>query len=52
VENDYDPNVPKWGYENYPIMFMYDDAQVNILKEGLPFQMDYKAKAFKEKEGI
>jgi hypothetical protein len=36
VDNNYDPNIPKWVDVNYPKTFMYDDAQVNVLKEALP----------------
>jgi hypothetical protein len=40
VENNYNPNIPKWANMNYLWMYVYDDAQVNVLEEALPFQMD------------
>jgi hypothetical protein len=36
MDNNYDPNIPKWANVNYPKSFMYDYAQVNVLKEALP----------------
>ncbi len=47
MEDNYYPNIPKWGYANYPTTSMYNDAQMNVLKEGLPFQMDHKSKGIR-----
>ncbi len=40
----YDPTIPKWVDMNYPIIFVYDDAHVNVLKEALSLQMNNKRK--------
>jgi len=48
VEDNYNPNIPKWGYANYPRTFTYDDAQMNVIEEGLPFQMDHKSKGIRK----
>jgi len=47
VENNYDPNIPKWANVNYPIASMYDDAHVDVLEEALPFQTNHKKKGIK-----
>jgi hypothetical protein len=39
MEDNYDPNIPKWADANYPRTSLYD-AQVNVLEEALPFQLD------------
>jgi maltose-binding protein MalE len=53
VENNYDPNIPKWANVNYPITSMYDDAHVNVLEEALPFQTNHISKRIKrEKKSI
>jgi hypothetical protein len=44
VENNYNPNIPKGVDANCPRTFVYDDAQVNVLEEALPFQMDHKSR--------
>jgi hypothetical protein len=36
MEDNYDPNIPKWANANYPITSLYG-AQVNVLEEALPF---------------
>ncbi len=41
---NYDRTIPKWVNKNYPRTSVYDDAQVNILEEALPFQMNNKSK--------
>jgi len=30
-------------------MYVYDDAQVNVLEEALPFQMDHRSRGIKRK---
>ncbi len=40
MEDNYDPNIFKWADVNCLKTFMYDDAQVNVLEEALPFQMN------------
>jgi hypothetical protein len=40
----FDLNIPEWTYANYPRMFLYNDAQVNIIEEALPFPLDHKSK--------
>ncbi len=40
MEDNYDPNILKWADVNCLKTFMYDDAQVNVLEEALPFQMN------------
>jgi hypothetical protein len=40
VEDNYDPNILEWANVNCLRIFMYDDAQVNVLEEALPFQMN------------
>ncbi len=37
MEDNYNPNIPEWANVNYLKMFVYDDAQVNILEMALPF---------------
>jgi hypothetical protein len=49
VENNYDPNIPKWVDVNYPKTFMYDDTWVTILEETLPIQTNHKNKRIKRK---
>jgi hypothetical protein len=44
VENNSNPNIPKGVDANCPRTFVYDDAQVNVLEEALPFQMDHKSR--------
>jgi hypothetical protein len=36
MEDNYDPNIPKWVDTNYPRTFVYDDAHVNVLEDALP----------------
>jgi hypothetical protein len=43
MEDNYDPNIPKWANANYPITSLYD-AQMNVLEEALPFQSDHMNK--------
>ncbi len=50
VEDNYDPNIPKGVDANCPRMFVYDDAQVNILEEALPFQMDHKSRIIEKRK--
>jgi phospholipase C len=49
VENNYNPNIPKWANVNYPITSMYDDAHVNVI-EALPFQTNHKSKEIKREK--
>lgn len=44
MENNYDPNIPKWENVNYSITSMYDDAHVDVLEEALPFQENHISK--------
>ncbi len=44
MDYNYDHTIPKWVDTNYPRTFAYDDAQVNILEEELPLQMNNKNK--------
>jgi hypothetical protein len=30
-------------------MYVYDDAQLNVLDEALPFQMDHKSRGIRQK---
>jgi hypothetical protein len=52
VENNYDPSIPKWVDANYPITFMYDNAQANVLKEALPIQMNHKSRRIRRQKKI
>lgn len=52
MEGNYNPSIPEWADANYLRTFMYNDAQVNVLKETLPFQKDHICKRIKRKEGI
>jgi hypothetical protein len=36
MDDNYNLNIPKWVDMNFPKTFMYDNAQVNVLEEGLP----------------
>ncbi len=47
VENNYDPNIPKWANVNYPRTSMYDNAHLDVLEEALPFQTNHKSKGIK-----
>ncbi len=49
MDNNYDPNIPKWANVNYPKSFMYDYAQVNVLKEALPIQTNHKSQGIGRK---
>jgi hypothetical protein len=40
VEDKYDPNILDWVDVNCLRTSMYDDAQVNVLEEALPLQMN------------
>ncbi len=44
MEKNYDTNILEQVDANYPRTSMYDDAQVNVLEEALPFQMDHISK--------
>ncbi len=48
MDNNYDPNIPKWVDANYPRNFMYDDAQVNVLEEALPIQINHRRKGIRK----
>ncbi len=37
VNDNYDPNISEWVDENYPRTSVYNDAQVNVLEEALPY---------------
>ncbi len=50
VENNYDPNILYWANANYPKMFLYDDAHVNVLQEALPFLMDHQSRRIKREK--
>jgi len=47
VENDYNLNIPEWVNAIYSRIFVYDDAQVNVLEEALPPQMNNTSKRIK-----
>ncbi len=40
MEDKYDPNILDWVDVNCLRTSMYDDAQVNVLEEALPLQMN------------
>jgi hypothetical protein len=44
VDCKHDCIIPKWVNTKYPITFEYDDAQVNVMEEALPPQMNNKSK--------
>ncbi len=48
MENNDDPNIPKWVDANYPRTYMYDDVQVNVLEEALPLQTNHKSKGIRK----
>ncbi len=48
MDNNYDPNIPKWVDANYPRNFMYDDAQMNVLEEALPIQTNHRRKGIRK----
>jgi hypothetical protein len=47
MEDNDDPNIPKWVDVNYPRTFMYDDAQANALEEALPLQINHKSRGIR-----
>jgi hypothetical protein len=47
VGDNYNPSIPKWVDMNYPKTLVYDDAQVNVLEEALPLQMNNRSKGIK-----
>jgi hypothetical protein len=51
MENNYDPNIPKWVDANYPRTSLYD-AKVNVLEEALPFQSNHRNKGIKGEKKI
>jgi hypothetical protein len=51
MEDNYDPNIPKWVDVNYPRTFVYH-AQVNVLDEALPFQTYHISRGIIKKERI
>jgi hypothetical protein len=44
MDDNYDFSIPKWVDENYPINFVYDDAQVIVLEEALLISMNNKSR--------
>jgi hypothetical protein len=46
VDDNYDPNILKWVDTNCPRTFVYDDAQVTVLEEALPFQTNKRSRIF------
>jgi hypothetical protein len=53
MENNYNPNIPEWANVNYLRMFVYDDAQMNVLKMALPFQTNHKNRGIeREKKNL
>ncbi len=44
MEDNYDPNIPEWVDANYPITFMYHNAQVDVLEEAIPIQTNHKSR--------
>jgi len=50
VENNYNPNIPKWANVNYLRTSMYDAAHLDVLEEALPFQTNHKSKGIQNVE--
>jgi hypothetical protein len=50
VEYNYDLNILEWADVNCLKTSLYDDAQVNVLEEVLPFQMNLCKKIKKERK--
>lgn len=44
LKDNYNPNILEWANVNYPRTFVYDNAQVNVLEEALPIQIDCKSR--------
>jgi hypothetical protein len=49
MEDNYDPNIPKWVDANCPRTSLYH-AQVNVLEETLPFQSDHRNNGIRGKK--
>lgn len=50
MEDNYDLDILEWGNVNYPRTFLYDDAQVNVLNEALPFQTNNKSRGIEREK--
>jgi len=51
MENNYDPNIPKWANANYPRTSLYD-AQVNVMEKAYHFNQTIRTKESKGKKNL